>query len=271
MHSKRGVIVTVRKVIKIDQKKCNGCGLCVPACAEGAIRIIDGKAKLVNDSFCDGLGACLGECPEGAISFEEREAAEFDKAAVKIHLAKLELNPAIKLPEEGPKDLPHVCPSAKLLDLKNEFKLGLSESPTKEPIPSQLTHWPIKLNLVPPMAPFLQDSDLLLIADCVPFAYPEIHNNFLSGRSVVIGCPKFDDNEFYLQKLTGILTYSDIKSLTVVHMEVPCCFGFWHLGQQAIKGSGKDIPLYQKIIGVGGNIRKTDQPEDKVLEKKGGE
>jgi len=233
----------IRKIVKIDEEKCNGCGLCVPSCAEGALQIIDGKARLVSEQYCDGLGACLGECPQGAITIEEREAEEFNEEAVEHHLHS-------KKPASASDELPCGCPSATV----TQFEGRATRSPAAEaPIQSMLAHWPVQLTLVPPGAPFLQGADLLLAADCAPFAYPSFHQDFLKDHALVIACPKLDDFEAHLSKLTQILHHAEPKSLTVVHMEVPCCFGLVHMARQAILASGKDIPLKEITLGVKGD------------------
>jgi len=248
-----------RKIVRIDEQLCDGCGQCVPSCAEGAIQIIDGKARLLDDKFCDGLGACLGECPQGAISIEEREAAEFDEAAVEEHLK--EQAPAAR----KPRPLAHAhapgggCPGSQMLDLGQGRPAALA-GPRGDPAASALGHWPVKLKLVPPRAPFLDGADLLLTADCVPFAHPDLHRDVLPGNAVVIGCPKFDDHEDGLQRLTDILREANINSLTVVRMEVPCCGGYWHMAQEALAASGKDLPLRQVVIGVRGGILEGQAP-----------
>jgi ferredoxin len=218
----------LRKIVKIDEEKCNGCGACIPSCAEGALQIINGKAKLISEKFCDGLGACLGECPQGAITIEEREADEFDEQAVEHHL-KSKVN----------NELPCGCPSAGITQLERQIE-------------SMLSHWPIQLALVPPFAPFLQKADLVLAADCVPFAYPGFQQ-FLKDHALVVACPKLDNFEAHLKKLAEILRHAEPKSLTVVHMEVPCCFGLVHLAKQAIHGSSKNIPLSEVTIGIKGD------------------
>ena len=235
----------LRKIIKIDEEKCDGCGLCVPACPEGALQIIDGKAKLVKENFCDGLGACLGECPQGAITIEEREAEEFSEEAVKQHLAQEEHTTA---------ELHHGCPSATVRQFERQ---EVAESAQREgPSPqSMLGHWPIQLGLVPAFAPFLQGADLMLVADCVPFAYAGFHHDFLKGNALLIACPKLDDFQAHLRKLTDILRHSEVKSLTVMIMEVPCCFGLVHMAKQAILASGKDIPFKEVTIGVKGDLK----------------
>ncbi len=231
----------IRNIVKIDEAKCNGCGLCVPACAEGAIQIINGKAKLIADNLCDGLGACLGDCPQNAITIEQREASEFDEQAV------IEAKETNKPPVHG-----GGCPSVQAQKLSLPKK---SVSTKTEAGPSQLENWPVQLKLIPPTAPFLAESDLLLAADCVPFAYPDFHQKFLTGKTLLIGCPKLDDVEAYMEKLTAILCQNDIKSLTVLHMEVPCCTGLLSLARQALTASGKEIPFESVIIGIKGDVK----------------
>ena len=235
---------TVRKIIRIDEEKCNGCGVCVPACAEGALQIIDGKAKLVSEKYCDGLGACLGECPQGAITIEERAAEEFDEEAAKLHLE--EEKPA----GEG---LPCGCPSATATQFERQETIGVvSGEATNQR--SMLRHWPVQLTLVRPTAPFLQGADLVLAADCVPFAYAGFHQDFLKGHSLLVACPKLDDFRAHLEKLTDILRHSSVKSLTVVHMEVPCCSGLVYMTRQAMQLSGKDIPFKEVTVSIKGYL-----------------
>ena len=236
---------TLRKIVSIDEEKCNGCGLCVPACAEGALQIIDGKAKLISEIYCDGLGACLGECPQGAIIIEEKVAEEFDEEATKLHLEK----------EHHTMDkLPCGCPSATVTQFERHETTGGApiEAPNQQ---SMLSHWPVQLTLVPPGAPFLQGADLVLAADCVPFAYTGFHHDFLKNHSLLVACPKLDDFQAHLKKLTDTLIHSSVKSLTVVHMEVPCCSGLVHMVKQAMQLSGKDIPLKEVTIGIKGNLK----------------
>ena len=229
-----------RRIVQIDEAKCTGCGLCIMKCAEGALKIIDGKARLVSDTYCDGLGACLGECPEGAITIIEREAAVFDEEAVKAHLH----------PDEGP--LPCGCPSATLV--------ALERTPARERPPaavrreSRLANWPVQLRLVPPSAAFLRGSDLMLAAHCVPFACAGFHEELLDGHTLLVACPKLDDFEAHQAKLKQVLAAADIASLTVVHMEVPCCSGLVHMAKQAIAASGKGLPLREVTIGVDGRV-----------------
>jgi len=231
----------IREVVKIDEEKCNGCGECVPACAEGAIQIIDGKAKLLADNLCDGLGACLGECPMDAISIEQREADEFDEEAVEAHLGKT--TPEAHASTGG-------CPSAAVKSFASSTETATAEAPSR---PSQLRQWPVELQLVPPTAPFLQGADVLLAADCVPFAYADFHKDFLAGKALLVACPKLDDTGPYLDKLTTMLQQSHIRSLTVVHMEVPCCGGLVALARQAIAASGVEVPFETIKIGIRGD------------------
>ncbi len=248
--------MATRKIVRIDEEKCNGCGLCIPNCAEGALQIIDGKAKLITDKFCDGLGACLGHCPEDAITVIEREAEEFDEKAVEVHLHKQkEVEPQ---PEPKPQPVFTGCPSSRAM----HFKAPEAEeraSSTASSV-SQLIQWPVQLKLVPVNAPYFQDADLLIAADCVPFAYPNFHQDFLKGKAVVVGCPKLDDIQLYKEKLTEIFKSNSIKSVTVPYMEVPCCFGLVKVTEDAIAASGKNIPFKKIKVGIRGDIK----PEEEV-------
>jgi len=238
--------MAVRNIVKIDEEKCNGCGLCAKACAEGAIQIINGKAKLVSEIYCDGLGACIGGCPQGAITVEKREAAEFDEEATKAHLTEQK-----KVKEQ----IGFVCPGTMakmLLGKKSGDVAGITA------IPSQLSHWPIQLMLVPPNAPYFAGADLLLAADCVAYAMGDFHGRFLKEHSVVIGCPKLDDAELYIEKLANILRANKLKSLTVVHMEVPCCFGLTRIAKDAIVRSGIEMSFEDVMVDLNGNVKKTE-------------
>ena len=240
--------MVLRSIVRIDEEKCSGCGLCIIACAEGVLRIVDGKAKLVSDKYCDGLGACLGECPEGAITIEEREAHEFDEEAVEHHLKAEQPVPTVQHTHPTHQS----CPSAKVM----HFERDVAEKETvntPEKRESMLSQWPVQLTLLPPNAPFFEDADMLIAADCVPFAYANFHNDFLKGRTLVVGCPKLDNATFYKEKLTEIFKRSNIRSVTVVNMEVPCCFGLHRLVKEALDSSGKVIPLRQEIIGIKGD------------------
>ena len=226
--------MVLRKIVKIDEEKCTGCGECIPNCAEGALKIIDGKARLVSDIYCDGLGACLGHCPEDAIEIIEREAEEFDEEAVheylKLQLQGVSCTAVTSLMDKEPNTVP-------------ETKQG-----------SSLRHWPVQLHLVPIKALFWNNADLLLMADCVAVAQPELHQKLLKDRSVMIGCPKFDNAQAYLEKLTQILEQNDVRSLTVANMEVPCCSGLKRIAEIALKQSGKMIPTQNLVVSVKGDI-----------------
>jgi NAD-dependent dihydropyrimidine dehydrogenase PreA subunit len=247
----------LRKIVQIDQDRCNGCGLCVPACAEGAIKMINGKAVLSADNLCDGLGACLGECPQDAIHIIEREADEFDEAAVEKHLAATG-KPAPPHGHAMHHSAPHAghhggCPGSRVMSFAPPAPVATSETATSQP--SQLRQWPVQLHLVPVTAPYFQDADLLIAADCVPFAHANFHSELLKGKALVIGCPKLDDNSFYLQKLTELFKSSSIRSITVARMEVPCCGGIVMAARQALAASGKDIPFKEVTITIQGEIR----------------
>lgn len=232
----------VRKIVQIDEEKCDGCGLCVPACHEGAIQIIDGKAKLVEDRLCDGLGDCLGECPQDAITIIEREAEEFDEEAVEEHLERLSAT------EEAPRSAGG-CPGAAMLNLMAE---DTAEEPAGGEQPSQLGNWPVQLTLVPPHAPWLENADLLISADCVPYALGSFHRDLLAGKRVITACPKLDDVEPYLTKLTEIFRTHDLRRVTVARMEVPCCSGLVALVRRALEDAGSDVPFEEHIVNIGG-------------------
>lgn len=245
-----------RKIVQIDEAKCDGCGLCVPSCAEGAIQIVGGKARLVSEVYCDGLGACLGECPQGAITVIEREAAPFDEAAAQRHVAELHARAASE-PPRAPAGCPGSAVSGFQLELAPTRQAPGPAPPEQAQAgeePSALAHWPIQLHLVPPNAPFLKDADLLLVADCVPFALADFHRRFLRGHPVVIGCPKLDDGQFYLNKLAAMIGMSAIRSLTIIHMEVPCCLGLVRIAQAAMRASGREVPLEEVTISIRGRV-----------------
>ena len=259
--------MAIRKIVLIDEEKCNGCGVCVPACAEGAIQIIEGKARPVSEIYCDGLGACLGECPQGAITIEEREAADFDEAAVHAHLETIGRAVATGVGAHGghggPMGHDHRgggCPGSRMMAFKKShgpardaFSQEVSAPPIG-PIASELEQWPVQLTLVPVEAPYFKGADLVVAADCVPFAYANFHRRFLRGHALAIGCPKLDDPEYYLEKLTQIFARNDLRSVTVVHMEVPCCFGLLRIVREAAARSGKNIPIVAVNISVQGEI-----------------
>ncbi len=229
---------TTRKIVRIDEEKCTGCGACILACAEGALKIIDGKARLVSDRYCDGLGACL-DCPEGAISIEEREAEAFDEAAAEQHVKEL---------EKAEEALPCGCASATV----EQFDKPAAPAAAPAASESRLGHWPVQLTLVPPAAPFLKDADVVLVGDCVPFAYGAFHRDFLEDKAVLVACPKLDDFQAHQAKLTQVMQESGLKSLTVVHMEVPCCSGLVHLAKQAMLASGNSVPFSEVTISARG-------------------
>ena len=242
-----------RKLIKIDETKCDGCGLCVPACAEGALRIVDGKARLVADTYCDGLGACLGECPRGAIKIVEREADPFG------NIAGYAAENAVPTRTQTPCSTG--CPGAAIRDLQlNVLPAAGPQMPQSSGRASAagtpaLSHWPVQLHLVPANAPFLRNADLFLVADCVPFACAGFHAEILRSRPVVIGCPKLDNAKAYVEKLAAMLTQSTVQSLTVVHMEVPCCTNLARIADQAIGLAGRQLLLHEITISLSGEIR----------------
>jgi ferredoxin len=231
----------LRKIVEIDEDRCDGCGLCAQACAESAIRIIDGKARLISETYCDGLGACLGECPQGAITISEREAEGFDEEAVRRHLNDM---------DRDDREVSS-CPGSRMIELAENQPPAAQEKIT---ISSRLRNWPVQLRLAPVDAPYFRDAHLLLAADCVPFALPDFHSRLLEGKVLLVGCPKLDDAAFYTRKLTSILRENDIKSLTVAHMEVPCCFGLIELAKRAILESGKDIEFRTVKVGIRGEL-----------------
>lgn len=207
----------VRKIVNINEDLCNGCGACIPRCHEGALQIVNGKAKIVKEMYCDGLGACIGQCPQGAITIIERDADEFDENAVKAHLAKIDVN----------------------------------KEAAKKP---QAPQWPVQLKLVPVEAPFYNNADLLIVADCVPVACADLHDKLMSGKRIIIGCPKFDGVQEYAAKLGEILKKNNVASVTVAHMRVPCCSGLKWMVDKAVEASGKKIPVKRYIIDIGGEI-----------------
>jgi Pyruvate/2-oxoacid:ferredoxin oxidoreductase delta subunit len=233
-----------RLVIHIDEDKCDGCGQCIPGCQEGALAIVDGKARLVSDVYCDGLGACLGECPNGALTLVEREAAAFDEAAVEKRLQALQGPPPTAAP------LACGCPSS---EIKTLTPCQQANRPARNTDGSALGHWPVKLRLVPPEAPFLQDADLLLVSDCAPVAMGDFQTR-LAGKAVLIGCPKFDDTQLYLDRLTAILRRAKPSSLTVMEMEVPCCSALGRIAAKALELSDADIPAKRLVVARNGEL-----------------
>ncbi|MFC1590325.1 ATP-binding protein [Candidatus Omnitrophota bacterium] len=277
-----------RKIIKIDENKCNGCGLCIPNCPEGALQIIDSKARLISDLFCDGLGACIGHCPEGAINIEEREAGKYDekrvmenivkqgKNVIKAHLEHLKghgeteyLKQATDYLKEKGIDVPKKeavacaghghgaargmsgCPGSRVVDLGKKGKPNAKGAKASK-TPSQLGQWPVQIMLVPAFATYLNNADILIAADCVPFAYADFHEDLLKGKVVLVGCPKLDDADLYKEKFTQIFKDNNVKSVTCAHMEVPCCFGMVAAVKEAISASGKEIPFHEVTISIQG-------------------
>jgi NAD-dependent dihydropyrimidine dehydrogenase PreA subunit len=236
----------MRKIVEINEALCTGCGLCAPACAEGALQIVNGKAKIVADKYCDGLGACLGECPEGALKIIERESEDFDEAAVEERLKELKRQP--HAPQQ-PTSLPCGCPSAKIEMFAQSLPILASCGSS-----SCLTHWPVQIRLIPAIVPFLHKADILVAADCAPIAYPDFHQHFIAGKVVMIGCPKFDDTEGYYKKFISIFNDAQIKSVTSVIMEVPCCKGLAALVKQALLECKKGIPLEEVVVSVRGHV-----------------
>jgi NAD-dependent dihydropyrimidine dehydrogenase PreA subunit len=277
-----------RKIISIDEEKCTGCAECIPNCPEGALQVIDGKARLVSDLFCDGLGACVGNCPEGAMKVEERIAEPYDEAKVMANIVKAGPNTIaahlkhlkdhsacdyynealayiknhnISLPSTGSRDHPTAgpppplacgCPGSAVRELDPQSSISNLESKMASPRPSRLRNWPIQLTLVPPSAPYVKGADLLISADCVGSSHPDFHDELVSGRVLLIACPKLDDADAYLEKLTQMFTQSTPKSVTCAHMTVPCCFGLVQIVKQAIANSGKTIPFAEVTIDVNG-------------------
>ena len=218
----------IRRVIQIDEEKCNGCGICVTACHEGAIGMVDGKARLMRDDYCDGLGDCLPNCPTGAISFIEREAAAYDEAAVKANMERKETH-------------------------KAAGREAFQEEVSRETVQSQLQQWPCQIQLVPVNAPYFEDAKLLIAADCTAYAYANVHEEFMKGKITLIGCPKLDQID-YSEKLTQIIAENNIKSVTVLRMEVPCCGGLENAAVKALKNSGKFLPWQVVTISIDGRI-----------------
>lgn len=246
--------MAIRKIIEIDEEKCDGCGECVPSCAEGAIQIIDGKAKVVSETYCDGFGACLGECPQGAITMVEREAPEYDEEAVKRHLAELDKKKMTPLPtiEPAPMSTPvhEGCPGSAMRRFDRPAQAQATD--TGSNFQSQLRHWPVQLMLVPPHAPFLKGADILVCADCVPFTVPDFHSRYLAGRALLVGCPKLDDLQYYREKLKDIIREAAPRKLTVLKMEVPCCTGIAQAAIQARNEVAPDIPIEVITLGIQG-------------------
>lgn len=253
--------MAVRDIVRIDEERCDGCGECVTACAEGAIALIDGKARLVSDVYCDGLGACLGHCPQGAITVERAEARPFDQAAVAAHLAGRRQATTLHTVE-----LPQVhdhgahggaCPGSRPMSFEPRTAAPAAHGTV---VPSALTQWPVQMHLIPPQAPMFHGADVLLAADCVAYAVGDFHGRFLADRKLAIACPKLDENQhLYLAKLTALIDEAMIRSLTVAVMEVPCCGGLVRLAMAAVAQAQRSVPVRAIVVGVDGAIRGEQQ------------
>lgn len=283
-----------REIIKIDEEKCNGCGLCIPNCPEGALQMIDDKARLISDLFCDGLGACLGHCPQGAITIEERDAAPYDekkvmvniikqgKNVIKAHLEHLKEHNQkeylvqaidflkeknIELPaqfkevavgDKGFKEMPCGCPGAKMVDMSKQKKSSKESGPSGD-LSSQLRQWPIQMHLIMPTAPYYQGKDVLLVADCVAYALGGFHSQYLKDKSIAIACPKLDEGQdVYVEKIVSWFEDAKINTLTVMIMQVPCCSGLLHLAKQALETSKRKVPIKAVVVGLQGEILSED-------------
>jgi Fe-S-cluster-containing hydrogenase component 2 len=248
-----------RKIITINEYLCDGCGNCVSACSEGALQIVDGKAKLVKEDFCDGFGDCIGECPTGALKIEEKDSRPFDIKATKDYLLKIKGKEAVWKMEEAQKKheskeqktMPCGCPGSMVQTLSRE-KTALI--PATQKTESQLSNWPVQITLLPLKAPYYKNADLLVAADCCAYAYGGFHQNFIKGHALAIGCPKLDNANAYKEKLASILSENHIQSVTVTYMEVPCCTGLVKLVEDAVRESRKDIPLKRIKIGIKGEV-----------------
>jgi NAD-dependent dihydropyrimidine dehydrogenase PreA subunit len=272
-----------RDIIKIDEARCTGCSQCIPNCPEGALQIIDGKARLVSDLSCDGLGACIGHCPEDAIAIERREAEPYDERKVmeqivaagpnvirahldhlKDHGQDLYLAQALEFLKRAGISVPAAeacgehsqpCPGSTMMDFRGAADVEDAGASDAADSASQLRQWPVQLHLLNPHAPCFQNADLLIAADCVPFSYAGFHDRFLKGKALVIFCPKLDDSdEIYVERLAEIIKHSGVKSITVLHMEVPCCFGTTRIVEEALKRSGKTIAVKDQTVSIRGDI-----------------
>jgi len=258
-----------RKIIHIDEDLCDGCGNCIPGCPEQALQMVDTpqgqKARLVKELYCDGLGACIGACPTGALTITEEEVEPYNEEAtiarikekapemLETHLKHMQEH-ADELPEHHSHEMPKGvsgCPGARMMQWKEKEAAGKKQVK----VDSELRQWPVQIHLVPPFAPYLKNADIAIIADCVPFAYPNMHQDFLKGKAVLVGCPKLDDAEYYIEKISQIIEHAKPKSLQIVHMEVPCCFGLMHIIQEARKRAGSDVPIDDVTIGIRGDVK----------------
>ena len=245
----------MRKIIKIDSLLCDGCGECITACAEGAIELKDGKARVVSDSFCDGLGACLAVCPQGALTIEEREALQFDEKSAKEHKCSAQM---LELNHQAGGTDASVTPCTLPITLKPDQKAKPDFSHEKikpgQESANELCGWPIQMRLVRPWAPYLQGARLLVAGDCTAFAYPAIQQDFIKGRVALVGCPKLDDTEPFVDKLSEILKANEIRDITVLYMTVPCCAQLETLVAEALKRSGKNVPQKSFVVGIDGKL-----------------
>ena len=241
-----------RLMIMIDEGKCTGCGLCVPSCAEGALQIVDGKAKLISEPFCDGLGACLGHCPEGALTLREVETVEFDEEAAMAHVAQVRAQ-TVAADATGSSV---GCAGSEAFTYSSTEEDSAHEGAVPEKVaPSQLQQWPVKLRLLNPQHPVFENLSIVIVADCVGPAYAGLHDDFLKGKAAVLLCPKFEDYGANVDKLSAIFRLHNVKDIALIHMEVPCCHGLARATQEAIQKSGKDIPIRTYVIGVRGEIK----------------
>ncbi|NQT32650.1 MAG: 4Fe-4S binding protein [Candidatus Omnitrophica bacterium] len=284
-----------RKIIKIDEEKCDGCGLCIPNCPEGALQIIDGKARIISDLFCDGLGACIGHCPRGAITTEEREAEAYDEkkvmenivkqgeSVIKAHLEHLKdhnekeyIEQAIKFMEKNNINIPAIegawnepdqeeekhpegCPGARMMDFSVPEECQPDEGSEEGKRSSQIRQWPVQLHLVPPNAPYFKDQDVLLVADCVAYSLADFHKDYLKGKSLAIACPKLDtEQKIYIEKITALIDQAEINTLTVMTMEVPCCAGLLMLAKTGAEKAERKVPIRHINVGIKGNILKDE-------------
>jgi NAD-dependent dihydropyrimidine dehydrogenase PreA subunit len=238
-----------RKIVEIDEEKCDGCGQCVIGCAEGALAVVDGKVKVISENLCDGLGACIGECPQGALRIIERQAEAFDETAVESHLKSSGAGD-----QAEPQAMPCGCPSTLIQSFVPAPGASMKGPSDQETQPSTLSHWPVQIRLIPPDAPFLKGADLLVLADCVPVAFPGLHQELLKDKAVMIGCPKFDDAQEYIDKFAAIFKTAGIKSVTTVVMEVPCCSGLPAMVRKGLETAGSRIPVNQMVVSTRGKI-----------------
>ena len=260
----------LRDIIRIKEELCDGCGECISSCAEGALEIINGKVRLKGEILCDGAGACIGTCPTGALTIEKRESEEYDEAAVTASLGATHNKQPVAVGAVGPKVLTMSahsggCPGSAMKEWGDRVQVSSAETSKAAPLtaptsePSRLRQWPVQLMLVPPTAPYFKNADLLITADCVPFAFPDFHERFLKGKALVVGCPKLDDLQHYLEKLTEIFKVNDLKSVEVLKMEVPCCGGIAQAAVEARQRARATFPLTITTLGIRGDLQESYQ------------